>query len=286
MTENFKAGSSSVLQNHETITALINKWLPKQKQPYIEKKRVILFCFHHAGGGASVFHNWGQWLPPFVEVRPIQLPGRENRVSEPALTSAEAIASALVPILVKTASMEFAFFGHSMGGLLAFEVARELHRRSLREPRFLFLSGVAPPEQRNHDEKNGPFDLSRKSRVDLLRELEVLGGTPAQALEDSELVDIVLSALRVDLGICETYAPVPGPPLDCQLVALIGDNDPVASLADMNRWQNFFHKPIEVRELPGGHFYFKEHPERLMKMLGDSLTGLLEQNQPGRPHGH
>ena len=104
-----------------------------------------LFCFPYAGGGASTFFPWPKYLPPKIEVWPLQLPGRETRIKEASLTNLEAIIEALIPAMTAHLNKPYALFGHSMGALIVFELARELRRRNLQQPLKIFVAGKRGP---------------------------------------------------------------------------------------------------------------------------------------------
>src|SRR5450631_3469513 len=119
-------------------------WLPSLRTR--SRGRLRLFCFPYAGGGASLFHAWSEHLPPEIEVCPIQLPGREARLSEQAFSQVDTLLAALVPILLPYLDKPYAFFGHSMGALISFELARMLQRDALaRPPLRLIVSGRRAP---------------------------------------------------------------------------------------------------------------------------------------------
>ncbi|MDB4894666.1 MAG: beta-ketoacyl synthase, partial [Firmicutes bacterium] len=145
-------------------------FVPHRQSP---RARLRLYCFPYAGGGASLFRTWGQFLPETIAVVGVQLPGRESRLQEPAFHRLEPMVAALTAALRWHADLPFAFFGHSMGALIGFEVARSLRRQQLPGPVHLIASGAAAPqiprrEPPIHGLSDGAF----------LAELHRLGGTP------------------------------------------------------------------------------------------------------------
>ena len=234
------------------------------RQPY----QVRLVCFHHAGGGASCFSHWRAWLPSGVECLPIQLPGRENRLHERLFEDAEVATALLVTELTALPSLRTVFFGHSMGGLLAFATAQEMLRRGLKGPERIILSGVAPPGE------SPELRLSELPRPQLLAELQALEGTSKGVLEDQAWMDILLPTLRADLRMCESYRTGEAPPLaGCTAVAMAGAEDRLADRGALERWQQFFVEPIQVRVLPGGHFYHRQAAPSFREAIVAALAG-------------
>ncbi|HEY1379547.1 MAG TPA: thioesterase domain-containing protein, partial [Gemmataceae bacterium] len=159
---------------------------------------VRLFCFPYAGGGASVFRGWADGLPSAVEVCPVQMPGRETRFREPAFTRLPLLIEALAESLYPHLDRPFAFFGHSLGALVAFELARRLRRDGSPEPQHLFVSGSGAPQARDH---SGAVIHTRPAD-EFWQEVGRLNGTPAEVLTDGELRDLLLPTLRADFALC------------------------------------------------------------------------------------
>lgn len=172
-----------------------NPWLicgePKQGT------RLRLFCFPYAGGGASVFRQWPENMPENVEICPVQLPGRENRIEEPFFTERPRIVKVMAENLNSYFDIPFAFFGHSIGGVIAFELARYLSHRLVLEPVHLFISASRPPirgVQLVHQ-------LPEKEFIDLIRNS---GGMPQRVLQSEEYMKLIQPILRADFTLIET----------------------------------------------------------------------------------
>ena len=195
------------LPSHTTPTHLA----PVARDPWLIRPevkpaaRLRLFCFTYAGGGASIYRPWTRELPPELELCAVQLPGRENRLLEPAYTEMPALVEQLGTVLAPYLDRPFAFFGHSMGALVAFEMARTVRRRYGRSALHLFVSGHAAP--RIARRRPPVYQLPDAAFVDAIRELN---GTPEEVLENADLMALVLPALRADLTVCETYRYVSG----------------------------------------------------------------------------
>jgi medium-chain acyl-[acyl-carrier-protein] hydrolase len=231
-----------------TALAATDRWLPfVRPRPGAE---VRLFCFPYAGGGASAFRGWAERLPGLVEACPVQLPGRETRFREPAFTRLTALVEALAGALAPRLDRPFAFFGHSLGALVAFELSRRLRRERGVRPTRLFLSGCGAPQTR------APAPAIHALPAEEFREeLRRLNGTPAAVLENDELLGLVLPTLRADFSLWETYAYLPGPPLACPITALGGLGDDAVGRRDLDAWREQTTGAFRLRMLPGDHFF-------------------------------
>jgi medium-chain acyl-[acyl-carrier-protein] hydrolase len=195
-----------------------NRWLILPKPNPAAAMR--LFCLPYAGGSPLVFCNWPGSLPGNIEVCPIQLPGRGMRLSEPPFTRLEPLLESLVPVLRPFLDKPFALFGHSMGGLICFELARAFRLRFGLEPECVFLAGrQAPPIP---DRTTARYDLPEP---EFIEELRHLNGTPPEILEQPELMRLLVPLLRAEFELCQTYVYQPGPNLDCPLHIFGGVDD-------------------------------------------------------------
>lgn len=229
--------------------------------------RVRLFCFPYAGGGASVYRTWGERLPSAVEVCPVQLPGRENRLGEKAFTRLPALVEAVAEGIAPLLDRPFAFFGHSMGALVGFELARLLRRERGLAPEHLYVAAHRAPQLPPATPPS--YDLPES---ELVEELRRLGGTPRPVLEHPELISLVLPLLRADMAVCQTYAYAPAPPHDCPVTALGGLHDPDVTRERLNAWRSQTTAPFKLRILPGDHFFL--HTAQT-EILGIIAAGLL-----------
>jgi surfactin synthase thioesterase subunit len=229
--------------------------------------RVRLFCFPYAGAGASVFHTWPALVPASVEVCLIQLPGREGRLLEPACSELPVLVERLGHAVGPWLDRPFAFFGHSMGALVAFELARTLRKGTAAEPAHLFVSAHCAPHLRTR----GPL-LHRLTDSELLLRLRQLNGTPDEVLASVELMRLLLPTLRADCRLCETYEHSPGEPLACGVTALGGREDAAVAGAELEAWRRHTRGPFDVQMLPGDHFYLHSARTRLLRLIVGRLT--------------
>ncbi|MFJ6198110.1 thioesterase domain-containing protein [Micromonospora sp. NPDC092111] len=226
---------------------------------------VQLFCLPYAGGGASAFRRWQQEIGADVEVLPVQLPGRENRIGDnPHFTVAD-VATAIV----ERADRPYAIYGHSMGGRVGFEVVRELRRTGRELPLRLYVGGARAP----HVDALSVFDgLSRVDDDELLRRLGEGGGLPAGLLDHPELVELVLPLLRADFGRVDGYRYLAGEPLPVPVVAFSGRDDRAVTREHSAGWAEHTAAGFTLHELDGGHFFLHDRLPELLAVIRADLA--------------
>lgn len=223
---------------------------------------VALYCFPHAGGGTGEYVRWLDGLPG-VWACGVQPPGRGSRLFEPAFTRMTELVDAIVSAVTFTAP--FVLFGHSLGGLVAFEVTRALRERGEPQPQRLIVSGCGDPLTA----ARGPA-LCSLGDAELLSQIERLGGPlPAELRADPELLAITLAGLRADLEVIETYSYRPERPLECPVTVVVGADDGRAARAA--EWRDHTAGRIDLHVLPGGHFYFRERQSDVKRIIHDSI---------------
>lgn len=233
--------------------------------------RLRLYCFPHAGGGVASFVSWSQWLPDGVELRLVQYPGRERRLREPPLTRMAPLVSALADALAADGDDgPFAFFGYSLGGLVGFELGRELAMRSSRGPVHLFVA--ASPAPHLHDR---PRPIHQLADDQFKEELIRLQGTPREVLANDELMELVMPGLRADFEIVDRFEYVKRPPLACSVTAFGGTNDPEVSREQLEGWRQHTGRAFVLRMYPGGHFFFESARVAALRDLAADLEILL-----------
>jgi medium-chain acyl-[acyl-carrier-protein] hydrolase len=226
-----------------------------------------LFCFPYAGGNSLMFRKWPDYLPPHVEVCAVQLPGRGVRLSEPAFTQLPALVRAAARALLPYTDKPFAFFGHSMGASIGFELARQLRADNSPQPRHLFLSARNAPQVVVSSPRT--YDLPEP---EFIAELHRLNGTPKEVLEHEELMSFVIPILRADFALCHTYHYQPGQPLDCPISVYGGLLDESVPRENLEGWREQTRAAFILRMFPGDHFFIHSDQLLLLRALSQELS--------------
>jgi medium-chain acyl-[acyl-carrier-protein] hydrolase len=227
-----------------------------------------LFCFHFAGGDASLFRLWTTQLPPSIEVCPIELPGRASRRAEAPITNfpelLETLASRVRPFLKQ---LPYAFFGHSFGGITSFELTRWMRRHGAPMPVRLFLSACPAL----HFRPRPAPPISHLSDAEFLDQIASRYGAPRGVLDSEEVRDTVLPALRADLLVAESYSYLPEPPLDVPISSFGATEDPEVSPEEAEAWRQQTTRDFRLRLLPGNHFFLATERPRLHEAIREDL---------------
>ncbi|WP_216215651.1 thioesterase II family protein [Amycolatopsis aidingensis] len=244
--------------NAEDTTAWIRRYHPAPDAPH------RLVCFPHAGGSASYYFPVARSLSPRVDVLAVQYPGRQDRHTEPCIDDIGELAGRTAEALRPWTGQPLAFFGHSMGASLAFEVARRFEADGILLSR-LFVSGRRAPTRTRND---GVHQLDDEG---LLAEMRMLGGTEAAVLQEEDLLRMMLPVLRNDYKAAETYRYVPGPDVSCPIHALVGDQDPRVPVDEARSWGDHTSGEFTLRVFPGGHFYLGQQQAEVLRTISEHL---------------
>ncbi|MEW2082753.1 alpha/beta fold hydrolase [Streptomyces sp. NPDC005283] len=246
--------------------------------------RLRLFCFHHAGGGASFFAPWPARVAPEIDVLPVQLPGRESRFREPRFRDARTLAEALERELAPWLDQPYAVYGHSMGALVAFALTTARMRGGGSGPQTLFVGAYGAPHL---TPPLPPAD--RYADVELARFLVGIGGLSPQFLGRDDWLRALLPIVRDDLRICASHqrAGLPDPddeegrlPLDIH--AFAGEDDRLVNPGAVWSWEQYA-QHFRMSTVPGGHFFPREEPGPFFDVLNRSLTEIITER--GERHG-
>jgi medium-chain acyl-[acyl-carrier-protein] hydrolase len=232
--------------------------------------RVRLFCFPHGGGSSSSFNAWPERLPQDVEVCAIQLPGRGRRLLEAPMTSISQIIEALFKSIKPFEVAPIALFGHSLGALLAFELARWLQSKSI-PLLHLLVSGQSAPQL--PDLETQICNLSDPEFIYEVRQR--YGGLPEEVMRDEEMLRLILPAMRADFMIKEAYRYQGGPALECPVSCFGGLDDPVVRPDDLAAWRDRTSGKFNLRMFPGEHFFIESSREPALKYLITELESSL-----------
>lgn len=222
-----------------------------------------LFCIPYAGGSANLYRPWSALLSEDVDLCPVELPGRGHRIAETPLTRLDQLVIDVTDYVLARTEVPFALLGHSFGALLAFESARVLQACGA-SPAALFVSGHRAPHLEQHQKP-----IYHLPDEDFLAEVAALGGAPPGFLKSTELIKLVLPALRADFLVSDTYQYRPGARIHCPVRAISGVDDPHARIAEMRAWRQHAAGDFRVQLFPGDHFYLHQRaPELLREVTG------------------
>lgn len=225
---------------------------------------IRLVCLPHAGGSAGFFFPLSAGLSPAVDVLAIQYPGRQERLREPCIENLQELARQVFDALPLTGGAPVALFGHSMGGTVAFELARLMEAAGV-PPVRLFASGRQAPSRNRRE----PVDsLSDK---ELIGQILSLGGTDQNLFLDEDLMSLTLPAVRSDYRAVDQYQYRPGPPLRCPVSVLVGDDDPKVTPAEADVWREHTLGEFDITVFTGGHFYLAEHEKAVLGLITGRL---------------
>ena len=233
--------------------------------------KMRLFCFPHAGSGASIFRSWQNQLPLEIEVVSVQLPGREERIGERPFTELASLVETLAKVLLPALDKPFAFYGHSFGGLLGFELARYLRTRHGKSPVHLFVGACTAPQLPN------PFQFLDSSSDSALIELLHEFGTPAELLENTELMEALLPTIKADFLALNGYTYWQDVPLDCPITAFGGLNDTKVSPEAIAAWYQQTKSNFNLKMFPGKHLFLESERGLLLQTISQELMLLALQ---------
>lgn len=258
-----------------TDTYSVNSIAPTSPWFMIPKPRPLaqlkLFCFPYAGAGPVVYRNWPLSLPAQVELVALRYPGRESRLREKSFTSLRPMLDNIFTEITPYLDRPFAFFGHSLGGLIAFELTRMLRSKQAPIPKHLFISSRRaahlpdryPPLHTLNDDDFTQMVQQRYS------------GIPDIIMNDPDLLELFLPILKADFSVLETYQYTPDQPLDMPVSTFVGQHDPGTSLQDIMAWQDQTLRQISVQTFPGGHFYLQNQQDNLLQAISKDLIHYL-----------
>ena len=225
-----------------------NPWFSVFRDVSQVRKRI--FCFPYAGGGPIAFRRWPYKLPEDVQMCAVHLPGREHRLREDPFTRMEPLLDALCEAIEPHLDQPFVFFGHSMGGLVSFELARLMRKRGMPLPMHLSISSFRAPQ--HSSVIPGLHKLSDEALIDKLRSLN---GTPEWVLQNSELMEMILPTIRADFELCDAYSYEEHEPFDFSISAFGGRDDHLISEESVKAWAIHTNADFSYELFPGGHFY-------------------------------
>jgi medium-chain acyl-[acyl-carrier-protein] hydrolase len=239
----------SAFKSSESLAA-ISRQLWFQSLSSVDGQSLRLFCFPYAGGNTSGFRIWQQHFPLDIDLCLVHLPGRGKRTGEQMFTRLTLLVQTLADLITREPQPPYALFGHSMGALISFELARELRRRGFAAPQRLLVSGHAAPNL--HSRKSPIFNLPEES---FIAEVRKFGGTAKELLDNPEAMKLFCSVLRADFEMIDTYEYRVEEPLSCPITAYGALQDTDAPVESLHVWQEHTSASCKVRMFPGDHFF-------------------------------
>jgi len=242
-----------------------NLWLPKTYSQ--GQNRTEVFCLPHAGGGSAIYHRWEKLLPRHLTVVPIKLPGREGRFNETPYDNIESLIHSMSSAIADSIQEPFALYGHSMGGLIAYELAQHLRKHYDKSPRVLFVSASRSPDRFKKD--RALHRLPDEEMIQsLIRDFGRGGKTTAAELD---MMRAMSDTIRADLKLLETYEHKPQEPLPCPIVGIAATEDHRVTASDVNGWRSFTTARFTMRTMAGHHFFLRQQEKAITDLIASRL---------------
>lgn len=240
-----------------------DKWVVRYSKENSVKSR--LFCFPYAGGNAGMYKHWMQHFEE-TEIIAIQLPGRSNRFSEASIDNLDTCVFEVLNSLKYLLDKPFAFFGHSLGAIIAYEVLRKIPEEQYKNCLQLFVSGRIAPDLKSPNPKISylPNDQFKK----VLKEYE---GTDIELLKNDDLMDVLIPMLRSDFRMIETYHHHHSTPLKTSITALSGKDDLFVDFDAVSEWQRFSEKPLAHHSFDGNHFFVDKNRVEIAQLVSNTM---------------
>ena len=260
---------NKLLKGSAYLSKAPNLWAScSSPQPHA---RLRLFCFPYAGAGSSTFNSWYRSLPAEIELHLVHIPGRDKRFAESPSTNLMSLAGSIAEGIYPFLDKPFAFYGHSMGGLLSFEVARRLRDQYSVHPVHLFISSHRAPQLPDP----GP-ELHHLPDEELLQEVQVLyGALPEIVLQDPEILRLFLPIMRADFAMIESYRYEPGAPLQCPITVFGGIQDGAVNQEELAAWHEQTVVQFEMQMFEGDHFFIQAKRAEILRAIHKDVFARL-----------
>ena len=248
--------------------------LLKQQQQFLNMtNKFTLFCLPHAGGNKYAYRSFSDAAPPFVKVKILEYPGRGDRVREKPVTDVKLLAKMMVDEIRDELNAPYAIYGHSMGTLVGYLMAREIRHAGYADPKFLFFTGSEGPATRMKEKTRHMLPQD-----ELIEELRSMGGISDEVLGEPDIMSFFLPIIRADFQAVETYQHTPAEHFGFPIHVIIGTEEKV-TLEEARSWQMETHLPIEIMQLHGNHFFIFDHTERIMRLISEKIKDWGKQNR-------
>ena len=271
---NLKDSSLELINSQDSISNSVHKftdnWIAYHKP--IPNARLRLFCFHNAGGNASIFQKWSDSLSPDIEVCPIQLPGRAERIGEQPCTEFFSLIETLEKVLFHYLDKPFAFYSHSAGNLIGFELAHVLRQKYGLEPIHLFVGGFWAPHAAATGMEANFFTPSDEEMKKTFLEISEV---PQNYIHTDEFVEKLLPTFNSDNQIFQSYTYFKKEPLNCSISAFGGIEDPLIGKEDLLEWHEQTRNIFKLHMLPGKHMFLNSSRKLLLETISQEILTSL-----------
>jgi surfactin synthase thioesterase subunit len=237
--------------------------------------KIILYCFPYAGGSSVIYSKWKQYLNTEIELRPIELAGRGKRFSAPLYEDIQdAVEDVFNTIKDEIQENQYILFGHSMGGLIAYELAQHIRKSNIPNPSHVFVSGRSAPHV-------APPNKNKYSQMDsdkFIKEVLNLGGTPPEFFEHPELLELFLPILKNDFRIVETYkCNNQVQPLEVNISVLLGKEDDLTK-NQSDSWKEYTNQKCDIIHFEGGHFFINDKTIKIAKIINNVSSSIRKES--------
>lgn len=242
--------------------------------PVKNKPKFRLFCFPYAGGSARAFGTWSKLLPDWIQVMALTMPGRDSRINEPLITDMSDLLDVLELAIQPYLDIPYAFFGHSMGGLMSYELAMRLRHRNCLRPSRLFLAGRSAPGTKNEERI-----LHILPEQEFIKELRELNGIPTELLEHRQLLELVIPIIRADFQAIETWKDTSQGRADCPVTAFGGIDDKHVTPEKLYLWKSHTTASFDMQMFPGDHFFIRSAEVDLIARINYECEKMVRVNE-------
>ncbi len=228
--------------------------------------KITLFCIPYAGGSATIYNNWKKYLDKCIKIVPVELAGRGKRLGEELYDKMENAVDDVYEIIKENINGPYGLFGHSMGSVIAYELAHRISNSNLPNPEYLFVSGSKPPHigEREKIIHGLPDDEFRNEIIDM-------GGTPKEIFENKELLELFLPILRQDFKIVENYKYIGRPPLDIETIFFYGDGEEIDD-SEAKQWNIHTNKGCRIFKIKGNHFFINYRTDEVADIINNIVV--------------
>jgi surfactin synthase thioesterase subunit len=253
------------------VEALRLKNISLEEISALTASTIHLFCFPYAGGLSSLYDRWQPLFPKNIIIHKVEYPGRGMKLHEPTIADVDSLLCHLEKEIV-CCDAPFAFFGHSLGAIIAYELAARLAAAShSKKPEVLFLSGCPAP-----DSIQSFPSMRSMDDQECIREIQALHGTPEELIHTDEFKSFFLPLLRNDFCLLDTYAPSSHRKVDIPLVLFGGTRDPHVNAEYLKKWSEWTANSMKIFEVEGDHFFIHQ-PETVIEKIGETFAKLSKE---------